>query len=146
MLSSKDLKDIINMGIELTTEKDKNKLLEMILVKAMKISNCDAGTLYLYQDNCLNFKIMKTISMNVNQGVNGEKINLPPVPLKKENVCAYSAIYQELVNIPNVYNSERFDFSGPRNYDSMTGYHTESMLVIPMMETLLHLMKIPNLC
>ncbi len=133
MLSSKDLKDIINMGIELTTEKDKNKLLEMILVKAMKISNCDAGTLYLYQDNSLNFKIMKTISMNVNQGVNGEKINLPPVPLKKENVCAYAAIYQELVNIPNVYNSERFDFSGPRNYDSMTGYHTESMLVIPMM-------------
>ena len=67
------------------------------------------------------------------RGVNGEKINLPPVPLKRKNVCAYSAIYQELVNIPNVYNSERFDFSGPRNYDSMTGYHTQSMLVIPMM-------------
>jgi len=133
MLSSEELKDIIKVGIELTTEKDKNKLLEMILTKAMEISNCDAGTLYLYQDDSLKFKIMKTLSMNICQGVKGENINLPPVPLRKENVCAYAAIYRELVNIPNVYHSERFDFSGPRNYDAMTGYRTESMLVIPMM-------------
>lgn len=135
MLGRKELKEIVDVGIALTTEKNKNKLWEMILAKAMKLSNCDAGTLYLYQDEKLHFKIMKTISQGVNRGANGEKINLPPVPLTEGQVCSYSAIHNELVNIPDVYHSDQFDFSGPKKYDSITGYRTQSMIVIPMMDT-----------
>lgn len=132
MLSNKELREIVNIGIALTTEKNKNRLLEMILQKAMEISDCDAGTLYLYTEEGLEFKIMKTLSQGVSKGENGEKIDLPVVPLKEENVCAYSAIHNELVNIADVYYSERFDFSGPKRYDSVTGYRTQSMIVIPM--------------
>ena len=60
------------------------------------------------------------------------EISLPPVELHEENVCAYAAIHRELVNIPDVYHSDRFDFSGPKRYDAMTGYRTESMLVVPL--------------
>lgn len=132
MLTQKELKDIIDIGAALTREKDKNRLLEMILVKAMELSNCDAGTLYLYQNDCLEFKIMKTFSQNVSKGVRGEKIDLPPVPMKEGNVCSYSAIHKELINISDVYDSRQFDFSGPKKYDAITGYRTRSMLVIPM--------------
>mgnify|MGYP003305465696 FL=1 len=132
MLTNKELREIVDIGIALTTEKNKNRLLEMILKKAMDISNCDAGTLYLYTEEGLEFKIMKTLSQGVSKGENGEKIELPPVPLKEENVCAYSAIHNELINIEDVYHSERFDFSGPKKYDSITGYRTQSMIVIPM--------------
>ena len=52
--------------------------------------------------------------------------------VKEENVCAYSAIHNELINIEDVYHSERFDFSGPKKYDAITGYRTKSMIVIPM--------------
>lgn len=132
MLTNKELREIVDIGIALTTEKNKNHLLEMILQKAMEISNCDAGTLYLYTGDSLEFKIMKTLSQGVSRGENGEKIDLPPVPLKEENVCAYAAIHNELINIADVYHSERFDFSGPKKYDSITGYRTRSMIVIPM--------------
>lgn len=132
MLTNKELRDIVDIGIALTTEKNKNRLLEMILEKAMDISNCDAGTLYLYVDESLEFKIMKTLSQGVSKGENGEVIDLPPVPLKEENVCAYAAIHKELINVEDVYHSERFDFSGPKKYDAMTGYRTQSMIVIPM--------------
>ena len=132
MLTNKELREIVDIGIALTTEKNKNRLLEMILKKAMEISNCDAGTLYLYTEEGLEFKIMKTLSQGVSKGENGEKIDLPPVPLKEENVCAYSAIHNELINIADVYHSERFDFSGPKKYDAITGYRTRSMIVIPM--------------
>lgn len=132
MLSNKELREIVDIGIALTTEKNKNRLLEMILQKAMKISNCDAGTLYLYTEEGLEFKIMKTLSQQVSKGENGERIDLPVVPLKEENVCAYSAIHNELINIADVYCSEYFDFSGPKRYDSVTGYRTQSMIVIPM--------------
>ena len=132
MLTNRELREIVDIGIALTTEKNKNRLLEMILKKAMDISNCDAGTLYLYTGESLEFKIMKTLSQGVSKGENGEKIDLPPVPLQEENVCAYSAIHNELINIEDVYNSQRFDFSGPRKYDAITGYRTQSMIVIPM--------------
>ena len=68
----------------------------------------------------------------ISKGENGEVIDLPPVPLKEENVCAYAAIHKELINVEDVYHSEHFDFSGPKKYDAMTGYRTQSMIVIPM--------------
>ena len=132
MLTFDELKDIVDVCIEISNEKNKNKLLSLMINTAMKISNCDAGTLYLYKNDTLVFRIMKTLSQGVAKGEQGEKIDLPPVPMKEGNVCAYTAIHRELVNIPDVYDSDRFDFSGPKKYDSITGYHTQSMLVIPM--------------
>lgn len=131
MLNSVDLTRVVSLGIELTTERDKNRLLEQMLASSMNISGCDAGTLYLYKDGCLHFKVMKTFSQGVSRGEHGEVIDLPPVQLQEGNVCAYAAIHRELVNIPDVYCSERFDFSGPKKYDAITGYRTGSMLVIP---------------
>lgn len=132
-LKHKDFERILNIGIKLCTEKDANKLMEFILESSMQITNCDASTLYLYEDNQLVFRIMKTLSQGISRGVNGETIDdLPPVPMKEENVCAYTAIHREIVNIPDVYDSDRFDFSGPKTYDSLTGYRTKSQLVIPL--------------
>lgn len=131
-LTQQELRKIISIGIELATEKNRNKLLDKILKKSMDVTNCDAGTLYVLEDNALKFKVMKTLSMNISQGENGEEIDLPPVPLKEENVCAYSAIHRKVINIEDVWCNDTFDFSGPKKYDAMTGYHTESLLVIPL--------------
>ncbi len=130
MLNRKDLHEIVAIGSELTAEKDKGLLLEKLLTEAMKISSCDAGTLYLFEKERLSFHIMKTRSQKVSR--KRKEITLPPVELQEENVCAYAAIHRELVNVPDVYNSDRFDFSGPRRYDEMTGYRTVSMLVVPL--------------
>lgn len=132
-LTIQDFKDILTVGIQLTVEKDDNKLLNAIVEKGMQITNCDASTLYLYEDEVLKFRIMRTLSQNVARGIDGEPItDIPPVPFKEENVCAYTAIHRKVVNIPDVYVSEEFDFSGPKRYDAMTGYRTQSMLVIPV--------------
>lgn len=132
-LEYEDFKKILNIGINLSTGRDKNQLLASILESGMEVTNCDASTLYLYEDGQLVFKIMKTISLGISRGVDGEPItDMPPVPMKEENVCAYTAIRREIVNIPDVYDSDRFDFSGPKQYDALTGYHTQSQLVIPL--------------
>mgnify|MGYP000467200092 CR=1 FL=1 len=88
----------------------------------MDVTNCDAGTLYVLENDALKFKVMKTLSMGVSQGEDGEEINLPPVPLKEENVCAYSAIHRKVINIKDVWCNDTFDFSGPKKYDSMTDF------------------------
>lgn len=126
------IEDIISIGIALSTEKDRNRLLERIVSEARRITNADAGTLYLCEGNCLTFKIMQNESMHTFQGGLGDPIDLPPVPIKMENVSAYVAITRKSVNIPNVYQADEFDFSGPRKFDEATGYKTLSMLVIPL--------------
>lgn len=131
-LQYEDFEKIMDIGIRLSTERNRNRLLMTILDKGMEITNCDASTLYLYENDRLTFKFMKTLSKGINRGLNGEVIDLPPVPMKEENVCSYAAIHREVVNIPDVYASSRFDFSGPRQYDSLTGYRTQSQLVVPL--------------
>ena len=47
------LVDVLDVGIALSAENDRDKLFDMIIVKCMGITRCDAGTLYL----CKNEKI-----------------------------------------------------------------------------------------
>ena len=134
MVKEDNYQAILEIGIALSAERDRNKLFDLIITKSMEITNCAAATLYLYDNNYLRFKIMKTLSMGVDKGSNGEEIELPPVELNEENICAYSAIHKETLNISDVQISDRFDFSGPKRYDKMTGYHTRSMMVIPLID------------
>lgn len=132
-LQYKDFEKILNIGIRLSTETNRTHMLAAILESGMEITNCDAGTLYLYEDNGLTFTLMKTLSKGIDRGMDREPIDdIPPVPMEENNVCSYSAIHREVVNIPDVYDSSRFDFSGPRRYDSLTGYRTKSQLVVPL--------------
>lgn len=130
--SYKDMLSILDIGIAVAGEKDRNKLLNMIIDKGMELTRADAGTLYILKDDNLYFKIMKTISQGVDKGRNGEVIEIPAVPLREENICAYSAIHKKPLNIEDVYCCNEFDFSGPKNYDKMTGYRTKSMMTIPL--------------
>ena len=39
------------------------------------------------------------------------------------------------MNIPDVYDSELFDFTGPKKFDDTSGYRSKSMLVVPMKDS-----------
>ncbi|MPM03273.1 hypothetical protein SDC9_49538 [bioreactor metagenome] len=123
---------MLDIGISLSSEKNPNRLLRIILNEAMNITGCDGGTLYIKSGDVLSFKMIINKSMNCYKGVDGTFINLPPVALRPENVCARSVLEHSLINVPDVYKDARFDFSDRRRYDTVTGYHTTSMLVIPM--------------
>ncbi len=126
------MEKLLEISIALTSEKNREALLERILTAAMDLTNCDGGTLYIKNGDALDFKVMITNSQNILQGGRHGKILLPPVPLSKSNVCAYSVLEKKLINIPDVYNSDLFDFAGPLRYDALTGYKTTSMMVVPM--------------
>lgn len=123
---------LLDVGEMLSSEKDDDALLEKITRAAMYITGADAGTLYILEDSHLHFKIMITKSKNVFKGGKGDPIDLPPVPLKPENVCAAAVLEEKLINIPDAYDNDHYDFSGPRKYDAINGYKTTSILVVPM--------------
>lgn len=122
---------ILEIGILLAAERNYDELLSKIVDCAMDLTESDGGTLYLYEEEQLKFCIMKTISLKVNRkGMDGAQY--PPVAMNEKNVCAYSAIHRRLLNIEDAYSCEEFDFSGPREYDKLTGYRTKSVLVFPL--------------
>jgi|GEM_PF-2346987 len=133
------LKSTINtlthIGTALSSERNLNKLLAMIVNESRNATHADGGTLYILEDNQLNFKIVQNKSKNIFMGgASQDPVTFPPVPLIESNVSAYCALKKEIVNIPDVYMREDFDFSGPKKFDAATGYKTKSMLVLPMLD------------
>ena len=85
MIVTDDLQKVLDIGIALTNEKDYDLILEKILKESMSITNCDAGTLYIMENNSLRFKIMRNQTLNIYQGGKGEVIELPNVPRSEEH-------------------------------------------------------------
>ena len=131
---------VIPLGVALSGEKNLDRLLERILSEAKRLCNADAGTLYLRKDATLSFAIMATDSLGIAMGgTTGREIGFPPVPLadaagvpNEKNVSAYAALKGSTVNIPDIYSSEGFDFSGTKTFDERNSYRSISSLTVPL--------------
>ena len=129
------------IGLALSKERDMEKLLEMILLEAKRISNADGGTLYMMTDDQrLRFSIMITDSLNVHMGgTSGKEIPFYPVKLYNDDgkpnenmIAANAAINGSTINIPDAYKAKGFDFSGTKAFDEKTGYRSKSFLTVPL--------------
>jgi len=124
---------LADIGISLSAEHNIDALLEKIVTEALSFTNADGGTLYLVKNGKLEFCISKNISLGISiGGLTGSPGSFDPVPMDPAFVSAYAAIEMKTVNIPDVYKSTEFDFTGPKTYDAKTGYRSMSMLVTPM--------------
>ena len=72
-------------------------------------------------------------------GTTGSEIPFYPVSLFDKDgkpvhsmVAAYAVHHDRSVNIADAYTEEGFDFTGTKNFDKKTGYHSRSFLTMPM--------------
>jgi HD-GYP domain-containing protein (c-di-GMP phosphodiesterase class II) len=126
-------------------ERDTTKLCEIVLNKAMELTNADGGTLYLVDledPQLLNFSIVINHSLDIYMGgLSGHEITFPSIELickdtgekNHQNVASHSAVSHELLNIEDAYASKDFDFSGMKTFDERSGYHSKSFLVVPLL-------------
>lgn len=128
-----DIKKILEISISLSSERDYVKLLERIIDELMDISSCDAATLYLKEDNKLSFFITRNKTLNQFEGGSKSKLNLPPLVIDMNSISGYVALTKKPLNIADVYSDDN-KFLGPRKYDAITGYHTKSVLVVPLID------------
>jgi len=129
------------IGIALSSEKNTDKLFEMILDAGKKITNADGRTLYMKnQDGNLDFKILLNETMNTHVGgTSGVEIPFYPVKLwldehtpNHANVSAYVALTGKTVHIDDAYEEDGFDFSGTKGFDKKTGFRSKSFLTVPL--------------
>ena len=129
------------IGMALSTEKNTDRLFEMILDEAKNITRADGRTLYSMNENGdLAFEILRNDSMDtVMGGTSGVEIPYYPVHLwldestpNQKNVSAYVALTGKTVNIKDAYQEEGYDFEGTINFDKKNGYRSKSFLTVPL--------------
>jgi sigma-B regulation protein RsbU (phosphoserine phosphatase) len=132
---------ILPLGITLSTEKNPDRLLEMILLEAQEFCNADASTLYLRTpDDQLVFSIVNTASLNVALGGTTDKpVPFPPLKMYDEsgkpnrsNIATYVALRGRSSHVPDIYNSEGFDFSDTKTFDQKNGYRSIACFTVPL--------------
>ncbi|HET7831433.1 MAG TPA: HD domain-containing phosphohydrolase [Gallionella sp.] len=136
------LKELNEIGIALSKQRDIKNLLEAIVEAAMRVTHADAGTLYLveHEQRQLRFEILRNESLKMTLGgPHGEPMTFDPIPLydaagvpNNAMVVSHAVLSGETVNITDAYAAHGFDFSGTRKFDARTGYRSHSFLTVPM--------------
>jgi hypothetical protein len=134
------LRVVIPAGVALSAEKDFNQLLETLVIEAQNLCNADGAILYLLTEETTLRSVIVRNNLGIRMGGNsGGNVTLEPVPLYTEdgkpnlqNLTAHVALMQTRVNIPDAYASEAYDCTAIRDFDVRTGYHSKSLLAIPL--------------
>ena len=136
------LEMIVDMTIAMSAEYDVNRLSEMILSGAKRLTHADGGSLYLVNEDRdeLEFKIILNDTLGIEQGgSSGEPVSMDPVPLydsegneNHRNVVTHTFHAGRTENIPDAYDTEQYDFSGTRQFDKKNNYRSVSFLTVPL--------------
>jgi HD-GYP domain-containing protein (c-di-GMP phosphodiesterase class II) len=128
---NEELLEITKISIALSTARDHDKLIEMILQKCRELSRADAGSLYLLEDSAEGKVLKWKVAQNDSIRVDFQEMALP---ITKKSLAGYVALTGETLVIDDAYNlPANVEYSINTSFDQQTGYLTRSMLVIPMM-------------
>jgi HD-GYP domain-containing protein (c-di-GMP phosphodiesterase class II) len=131
-MRSKELGELTKIGMALTTERDYNTLLDLILSQALQITNSDAASLYIVEapenePRQLRFKLSQNVS----------RPDIPfieiTMPLDIQSIAGNVATTGEPLVIDDVYELPAdVEYTFNRSFDEKYGYRSKSMLTIPM--------------
>lgn len=129
--SSHEIKELNRIGVALSSERDPQRLLNLILQASREITSSDAGSLYLVEDvsekeKRLRFKLTQNDSAPVG-------FTEFTVPMDRSSIAGYVAVTGEVLPLADTYDiPSDAPYRFNRRFDEETGYRTKSMLTIPM--------------
>ncbi len=133
-------KDLLPLGVALSSEKSLERLLPRILDEARRHCGADSGAIYLLNGDHLDvaFTFRDSQGLGVS-AASGREMLYPPVRLYRNdgkanlaNVVALVGHEGRSVNLPDVYKVDQFEFSETRALDAATGYRSQSCLTVPL--------------
>jgi HD-GYP domain-containing protein (c-di-GMP phosphodiesterase class II) len=129
---TRELGELTRIGMALSTERDLDTLLDLILSQARELTNADAGSLYLVEHpdagpRQLRFKLTQNFS----------RPEIPfvevTIPLDTTSIAGYVATTAAPLVLDDAYQiPPGVEYSINRSFDEKYGYRTKSMLTIPM--------------
>ncbi len=129
-LVASELETLNRIGVALSSERNTESLLELILTKSREITTADAGSLYLVEPAGEGEKhLIFTLTQCESQSVPYRQFTLP---IDRNSIAGYTAATGEVMNIHDVYRMGKLPFKHNRDFDKKFGYRTKSMMVVPM--------------
>lgn len=128
-----DLLDVvIPIGVELTSERDFNLLLERMLLEAKTFCHADAGTLYLLtEDRHLQFQIVRNDTKNIAMGgTTGNEVTFASLPLPSTETTGTSHCYIATQVAMSGMSQNIPDLNHPS--EIIDDYLVHSLLTIPL--------------
>ena len=129
-LAERKLASLVENGLLLSREKDRNVLLRQILFGGRDIANCAAGTLFLKTENDTLAFTMRT---------NSNVLPAFELPLYEPDgspnerfVVTHAVLHNQTIIIDDVYTETRFDLTGTKKFSEESGFRTVSMLTVPL--------------
>lgn len=127
------LVQLSEVGVALATERNLSRLLGRILHEASRLTGCDAATLYLVEHDENGAPTHLRTRLSRNQSRTTSTIDEVTLPLDHTSLAGYVATTGEALSIPDVSRlSPALPYASNRTVDERTGYHSRSMLVLPM--------------
>jgi len=133
---TKNIEELLNIGIALSSVHDLDKLLDMILSEAQKLTSADSGSIYLVEGDKLIFKTSRsnTYFKRWGEKKTREIFKSFEMPITKQSIAGYVALTCRPLNIHDVQTiPQDFEFHYNPTLDKKYDYKTVSMLVIPML-------------
>src|SRR5262245_58090323 len=130
------LKELIQIGISLTSERDLAALPVRILTAARRFTHAEAGTVYLRDGDRLRFAAVQNDVLARRLGEREmQRLFQSDLQLNRPSLAGHVALSRDIL-----YLADAYDIPTDRPYafnpaiDALTGYRTRSVLVVPLME------------
>ena len=139
-----DLRGLNKVGMALMSERDPDSLMGMILTQARRLTDSDAGSLYLVEEGDDGEKTLHFL-----RAQNASLPDLPTpdfsLPFDETSVAGFTALHGEPLIIDDAYEiSESAPYSFNRAFDEEVGYRAKSMLVVPMKDHRVGVLQLIN--
>lgn len=136
--AEREMAELNRIGVALSSTRDVNALLDLILKKSREITGADAGSLYLVEEACaqeaaspfpqrrLRFKLTQNDSLQF-------PFTEFTLPITEESMAGHVALHGEVIQLDDAYAippGRPYRFNA--KYDVESGYRTRSLLTLPM--------------
>lgn len=128
------VEEFIKISTSISTERDLNRLLNMIVTSARTLTHSEGGRIYVLDNTKRNL----VLEVCQNECIAREPQCLQRVPLavgdrhNSTNICVYAAYTGQLIKVSDVYRYSGFDFSDLYEDDRTCNYRTKSLLTVPL--------------
>jgi len=125
-----ELGELIDIARAMTTERDVDKLLSVILEKSRFVTGADAGSIYVVEGDEKTRQMRFKLSQNDSVTYDSREFVMP---ISTRSIAGSAVVGKKAINIADVYELPAGSpFGFDRSFDQKMGYRTKSMLTVPL--------------
>ncbi len=116
--------------------KDVQALLDEALLQARRLTRADAGSIYLIENNSLNFSYIHNDTLFGSSSADRQLYQNQTLPVDNHSLAGYVALTGEPLIIDDAYHLPAgMPFAFNDAFDHLAGYRTQSVLAVPLVDS-----------